>query len=256
MYASEEESPWTRVAEITTWVLLFILVIPGTALGYFAENSLPNSPLYPVKRGIETVVLTLVSLDAPAKSMYQVSLAQTRLAETKQLLVTTHTLTPQDMQQFDATIAQLNAAKVSLSTVQDPVQHAQIAANLQNTVVQYQQQLTQMQQQLNATGQQNTTSNSSTPTQSDTSTTQTQNPTPTPADTSASDNNSTQNTTASQPDFSNFTTQDKTTLEEKIQETTRALEQFQTDFHQNNPSPQDMRNQDSNSSRQDHQGGN
>lgn len=60
MYVFEEESIWSKIAEIGTWVLLFVLLVPGTAFGFFAENSLPNSPLYPVKRDIEQVVLALL----------------------------------------------------------------------------------------------------------------------------------------------------------------------------------------------------
>src|SRR5690348_12983443 len=66
-----------RIAEIFTWVLLCIL-IPSTALGYFAEGSIPGQPLYPIKLGIEKTALSLQFLSPQAQASYQVGLVNKR----------------------------------------------------------------------------------------------------------------------------------------------------------------------------------
>lgn len=145
MYAFEEESIGSKIAEIGTWVLLFVLLVPGTALGFFAEKSLPTSPLYPVKRDIEAVILTLVSVNNGTKSAYELSLANTRFSETKQLIASNAPLTPQ---QLNTVTVQLAAAQTSINSISDSVQKAQLQQQLHTTVNAYQTQIAQLQQQL------------------------------------------------------------------------------------------------------------
>ena len=152
VYASEEPPVWTKYLEIGTWVLLFLVLVPGTALGYFAESSLPNSPLYPIKRDIESTILALSSFNPITKSNYQVALAKTRVDESQQLFIDqSQQFTPAEMAQLQATAQQITQAQQSIATIKNPVQKAQLQQQLNQTTQNYKDQLAQMQQQLQNT---------------------------------------------------------------------------------------------------------
>lgn len=236
MYAFEEESIWSKIAEIGTWVLLFILLVPGTALGYFAENSLPNSPLYPVKRGIEQVVLTLVSVNTSAKSAYELSLANTRFTETKKLLASDTPINQQSLQQLDTVTQQLTAAQASINTVSDPIQKAKLQVQFQSSIQSYQTQISQIQQQLQTVQVSNTTTQPQTHQQSSSEPTQatpspkTQEPTPTDNTVSqqtAPQNTSTADTSVPQIDTQNMTPEQQAALEQTLNQLQAQLQNFQ-----------------------------
>lgn len=214
MYASEEKSAWSKVPEIATWVLLFIVLVPGTALGYFAENSLPNSPLYPIKRDLESVVLALSSFNNSAKSAYELYLADTRMKETQQIL-SSKDVKPQDLSQLDIIAAQLNAAEQSIATVNDASQKIQMQQQLSASVSTYKKRLASIQQQIHTTS---ATPNSIQNTDSSSG----QNSAPT-TDTASTDQNIPVN---SQVDLSNFTDQQKTALDQQIQNINTQLDQI------------------------------
>lgn len=215
MFAFEEQSKLSKVIEISTWVLLFVVLVPGTALGYFAETSLPNMPLYPVKRGLESVVLTLTSFSKNAKTLYEINLANVRLQETKQLVASKEGITTHDLSQFDAVMAQLTEANASVATVSNISQKQAMRQQLTQTKEAYKQQLAQIQQQLQ---------NSSTSTQNPPSseqTKQTSDQTTTPQDTHTSQTDTTTN-------LSNLSPEDAAALEQKIQDVSTQLDTLDT----------------------------
>ncbi len=130
---------YRRVAEIATWVGLFLL-IPGTALGYFAEGSLPGNPLYSLKRGIEQIALTAQSFNSDAKALYEVELASQRLSESTKLLASN-----EPVYSFDDVYAQIAAARISISTISDPTEKKLAEQKLVDTISLYQEQLSNIQ---------------------------------------------------------------------------------------------------------------
>lgn len=234
MFAFEEQSKWSKVVEISTWVLLFVVLVPGTALGYFAETSLPNTPLYPIKRGLESVVLTLTSFSKNTKTLYEINLANVRLQETKQIVTSKQGITTEDLSQFDAVMAQLDEAKASITTVNDTTQKQQMQQQLTQTRDAYKAQLAQLQQQLQNQNSTTTNSSSAQPSQDTRQTNQANQdiPTPTPPP-------------GNTPNISNLSQEDKTTLEQKIQDISTQLDNLDTttndaqqmDTSQNPPPP-------------------
>lgn len=127
---------YRRVAEITTWVGLFLL-LPGAALGYFAEGSLPGQPLYPMKRGIEQLALVSQSFNADAKALYEVELTNRRLAESTKLLASKGSA-----YNFDDVYLQIESARASISTISDSTERKIAEQKLIDTISLYQEQLT------------------------------------------------------------------------------------------------------------------
>lgn len=178
-----------KVAEIATWVGLFLL-IPGTALGYFSEGSLPGQPLYPLKRGIENVALSAQSFNNQAKALYEVELTNRRLAESTKLLASN-----EPVYNFEDVYTQIAAARASISTISDVTERKQAEQKLEDTITLYQNQLMTLQ----ANAPKNTTFPFLSPTPvNHTNTIST--PTPTPAS-----NNTMTNSTSTQ--ITDFNTQ-------------------------------------------------
>lgn len=196
MYASEEPSKWRKIAETSSWVLLFIVVFPGTTLGYFAENSLPNTALYPIKTGIERVILTLSSVNDSAKTAYELELARIRVQETKQLFDSNKPITPKDIEQLNIVAAQLDNTQLAIANVSDPVQKQQLQQQLNQTTQDYKSQLSDLKQHLTSTSQMDRGAITPTVTQFTNTSNQTQNNNQT--QNSAQNSNTTQNSNTSQ----------------------------------------------------------
>jgi len=223
MYASEESSVLSKVLEISTWILLFIALVPGTALGYFAENSLPSSALYPLKKSIEIVVLKLVSVNNSAKTIYQLNLASTRVKEIQAVFASNNAITTTDIGQLDVAFNQFTDTQSSIQTIQDPIQKTQLKAQLQTTITEYQQQLSQIHDQLvNSTQLQPNNSNSQNQTPAQSSIVPSQ---------ALLSPQVTQSTPPIESNISDLTPQQKSDLEEKIKEDSEKASLLQKDLN-------------------------
>ncbi len=182
-----------RVAEVATWVGLFLL-IPSTALGYFAEGSLPGQPLYSLKRGIEHITLTAQSFNSDAKALYEVELANQRLSESTKLLASN-----EPVYNFDDVYAQIAAARISISTISDPAEKKLAEQNLVDTISLYQEQLSNIQ-----SADANPVTKNPTPTPITNSHSNTSSPTATPIQKSNNNNSDSSNDSSNQvSDFNN-----------------------------------------------------
>lgn len=224
MYASEEPSTLRRIAEITSWVLLFLVVFPGTTLGYFAENSLPNTPLYPLKIDIEKAILTLTSVNNSAKTTYELELARIRVNEAQQLFSSNKQLTSKDIQQLDIVAAQLDDTRVAINNVNDPVQKQQLQQQLNATTQSYKNQLSNLQQQLNSVTTNTTPRGAITPTiiQTTNSTSVTQPPTTE----NTPENNTQQNSSNTSSNLNSLSTDDAALLQQTIDTVSTQLDTF------------------------------
>lgn len=168
-------------------ISLFILFLfmPATVLGYFSENSLPGQPLYPVKRGIEAVVLAVESVSPSAKSSYYQTLAQRRVSETSTLIAQAASsgdftnFAQTDGSSLNEIVFSIQQAQQSIQQISDPVQKQQAEQQLTTSIQKYQTQLSQM----NYTIEKHVISSPTptpTPTQTTTQTITQTTPTPTP----------------------------------------------------------------------------
>lgn len=137
------ESIWQKVFFIVACLLLGLL-IPTTALGYFAEKSIPGQPLYIFKRGIESAVLALESVTPYGKSSYLLSLADARVQETTQLVEQAkengsyeNSLLYSDTILVDM-VSSVEEAKVSIEKISDPVKKNEEKQKLVQSIQKYQ----------------------------------------------------------------------------------------------------------------------
>src|SRR5438552_4005327 len=73
-------------SKITSLVLPFVLV-PFTIILLIAQESIPGNPFYPVKTGLESVILAAASVNPYTKALFTTNLADTRYTEAEKLLL-------------------------------------------------------------------------------------------------------------------------------------------------------------------------
>lgn len=135
---------WEKVAMTATWIAL-ILLIPGTTLGYFAEKSYPGQALYPMKRGIEQMVLLVESITPYSRSTYLQTLASNRIQETSDLVAYGASDTSiWGNESLDNVVFSVEEAQVAISQIKDPVAKQKATEQLSNSIHTYQQQLHQI----------------------------------------------------------------------------------------------------------------
>lgn len=130
-----------KIAEITTWSLLLFL-LPTTALGFFAEQSIPGQALFPIKLTIEHTVLALQFLSPSSQASYSVGLVNTRFNEV-QTLLTMDTSNGEDFSNFNS---QLQDATNYIVSLPDSPEKTQLKDKLLSNIQLYQNQLQQQQQ--------------------------------------------------------------------------------------------------------------
>ena len=166
------EPHWQKVF-FTISTICLVLLIPGTALGYFAERSIPGQPLYSMKKGIEAVVLAVESLTPYGKTNYLLNLADTRVNEASTLIDNASTsgdykanlqLSDQTLSYF---VTSVRSAQSEINNISNTTQKQAAQKKLESSIEKYQDHLTTMK----ATIQQPSTNfvgleNSSVPTES------------------------------------------------------------------------------------------
>lgn len=179
----DTRSAWEKIAMTVSLFLLFLFV-PATALGYFAEKSIPGQSLYPVKRGIESMVLVLQSINPYGKSLYYQTLATKRVDEAGVLIAQADA-----SGDFSGSISEgdttLNEIVISIQksvattkTIKNPEEKKKAQQQLATSIQKYQSQLTQMHYVIEQHN--DTTYTTPTPTPVTTATAHADTPTPTP----------------------------------------------------------------------------
>jgi len=177
-------SPWEKTA-MTVSLIFVLLFIPATTLGYFAEKSIPGQSLYPVKRGIESMVLVLQSISPYGKSLYYQTLATKRVDETNVLIAQAEASGDysDSISESDTTlndmVSSIQQSAETTKTITNPEQKKKAQQQLATSIQKYQSQLTQMHYVIE---QHNSTPTATpTPTPVTTAATHAETPTPTPS---------------------------------------------------------------------------
>jgi len=132
-------SIWKKIAGVITWIFL-LLLIPLSALGYFAEKTVPGNSLYPAKRTIEKLVLAVEFFDKSNQSLYQVNLADKRFNEAETLLENSNIKQLSILPLKDMTV-QIDSAKESINAVSNPTEKKKAIEILLNNIHSYQNKL-------------------------------------------------------------------------------------------------------------------
>lgn len=137
---------WEKIAVMATWVLL-ILLVPGTVLGYFAEKSYPGQVLYPMKRGIEQMVLLVESVAPYSRSSYLQTLANTRIQETNDLIAysgSSANIPTLGNESLSNVVFSVQEAESAIAQIQDPQARMKAREQLATSIQSYKSQLTQI----------------------------------------------------------------------------------------------------------------
>lgn len=83
---SQKKSALRKFLNLSSWVILFAL-LPITVLIFLSQDSIPGDLFYPVKRGMENVVLAAASVNPATRAAFRTDLTQVRFKEAQSLVV-------------------------------------------------------------------------------------------------------------------------------------------------------------------------
>jgi hypothetical protein len=72
--------------DLSSWIILFAL-LPFSVLAFLSQGAVPGDLFYPVKRGLENVVLAASSVHPATKVAFRTDLTERRFKEAEQLLL-------------------------------------------------------------------------------------------------------------------------------------------------------------------------
>lgn len=75
-----------RFFDLSSWIVLFAL-LPFSVLAFLSQGAVPGDLFYPVKRGLENVVLTASAFHPSTQVAFRTNLTERRFQEAEQLLL-------------------------------------------------------------------------------------------------------------------------------------------------------------------------
>lgn len=123
------------------WLALFILA-PFTLLILLSQNTVPGDLFYPVKRGLEGVVLTAASASPATRVAFRTDLTERRFKEAEKLL-----LAKADTTALDSFILEVQSTQEEVDALSSILQKSQATEKLIAKIDDYQVKLTQLQAQ-------------------------------------------------------------------------------------------------------------
>lgn len=135
--------PWRKIFNITGWSFLGLFT-PLFFIAYLSQGANPRDLLYPVKRGVEKVILAAASLNPSTRAFYEVDLTDRRFNESVQAMLATRG----SVKSFDDFTQELEDTQVSLGTISDPVKKQELEAKLIDNVNTYEGKIEQLQSQI------------------------------------------------------------------------------------------------------------
>lgn len=82
----QQKGSLRKVFNIGSWIFLFAL-LPVTVLIFLSQDSIPGDLFYPVKRGMENVILAAASVNPATKAAFRTDLTATRFKEAQSLVL-------------------------------------------------------------------------------------------------------------------------------------------------------------------------
>lgn len=122
---------------------MLFLFAPFTILILLSQNSIPGDVFYPVKRGLENMILVAASVSPTTRVAFRTDLTGRRFSEAQQLLATRA-----DTAAFSDFISEVNSTQQDLSKLSNSQDKIKNADKLIAAIDQYQIQLSQAQNQV------------------------------------------------------------------------------------------------------------
>lgn len=128
-------------------LILFIVLLPPAVLAYASQDALPGEGLYPVKRKLEDIILSLSTINPTTKAWFALAYSRRRFQETTSLIdKKENTAASKTLTEL---VSQTQSVASQIKQVNDPTQKKQLSTELRNSVTEYKQGLDEAQKQLN-----------------------------------------------------------------------------------------------------------
>ncbi len=129
---------------LSTIILILVIVLfPPAALAFVSQNAIPGDKIYPIKRGLEDVILKMASVNPNTQAWFSVNVSNRRFDESKALL-----LQGKDAEMsLNDLVTSTNIAASEINNL-DSGKKTQLAADLTTSIGQYQTSLVAVQTQL------------------------------------------------------------------------------------------------------------
>ncbi|MDP3726845.1 MAG: hypothetical protein Q8Q96_00845 [bacterium] len=134
-----------KIFNLTSWILLFTLA-PFAVLAFLSQNSVPGDLFYPVKRGLEGIVLAAASASPATRVAFRTDLTERRFMEAQKLL-----LAKADTTALGSFILEVQSTQGEIDALSNVLENQQSSEKLIAKIDDYQVKLTQLQVQTQST---------------------------------------------------------------------------------------------------------
>lgn len=131
-----------KILSFFSWLTLFSL-LPLTVLILISQNSIPGDLFYPVKRGLENVILAAASVNPATKVAFRTDLTERRFNEAAKML-----LAKQDVSGLSDFIQEVETTQQAVDNLSNEADKEQLTEKLVSKIDEYQNKLTQVQVQV------------------------------------------------------------------------------------------------------------
>ncbi|MBI2622137.1 hypothetical protein HYW66_00690 [Candidatus Microgenomates bacterium] len=127
-----------KIFNFTSWILLFTLA-PFAVLIFLSQNSVPGDLFYPIKRGMEGIVLAAASASPATRVAFRTDLTERRFKEAERLL-----LAKADTSALDSFILEVQSTQTEVDALSNTLQKSQATDRLIAKIDDYQTKLVQL----------------------------------------------------------------------------------------------------------------
>lgn len=127
-----------KIFNLTSWILLFTLA-PFAVLIFLSQNSVPGDLFYPIKRGLEGIVLAAASASPATRVAFRTDLTERRFKEAERLL-----LAKADTSALDNFILEVQSTQEEVDALSSTLQKSQATEKLIAKIDDYQTKLAQL----------------------------------------------------------------------------------------------------------------
>lgn len=117
-------------------LILFIALLPPAALAYVSQDAIPGDQLYPVKRKLEDIILSVASISPTTRAWYALAYSRRRYDETTSLINkkdnTAASLTLKEL------VDQTSSVASEIQQVNSASQKIQLKEQLNTSIIEYQ----------------------------------------------------------------------------------------------------------------------
>lgn len=126
-------------------LILVILLFPPAALALISNNAVPGDSTYPIKRGLEEVIVRVASIHPTTETWFSIERSGRRFEESKILLTAGKS---EANTSLDELVSQTEAVSKEIAKIQDPVKKQELKDKLSTEIKKYDEGLEKIQQQI------------------------------------------------------------------------------------------------------------